>query len=89
LFVLVALRPGSPSAADPTIRRLVVLWVAQNLLLVASSILRTLDYVAAYSLTSFRIAALAWMGLVAIGLALICWRMLAGRSAAWLINANA
>lgn len=89
LFVLVALKPGSASAANPTIRRLVVLWVAQNLLLVASSILRTLDYVEAYSLTGFRIAALAWMGLVAIGLALICWRMLAGRSAAWLINANA
>ena len=89
LFVLVALKPGSASAANPAIRRLVVLWVAQNLFLVASSILRTLDYVAAYSLTGFRIAALAWMGLVAIGLALICWRMLRGRSAAWLINANA
>lgn len=89
LFVLFALRPGSASAANPTIRRLVVLWVAQNLLLVASSILRTLDYVEAYSLTGFRIAALAWMGLVALGLALICWRMLTGRSAAWLINANA
>jgi len=89
LFVLVALKPGSASAANPAIRRLVVLWVAQNLLLVASSILRTLDYVEAYSLTGFRIAALAWMGLVAIGLALICWRMLAGGSAAWLINANA
>ena len=89
LFVLVALKPGSASAANPLIRRLVVLWVAQNLLLVASSILRTLDYVDAYSLTGFRIAALAWMGLVAVGLALICWRMLAGKSAAWLINANA
>jgi len=89
LFVLVALKPGSASAANPMIRRLVVLWVAQNLLLVASSILRTLDYVEAYSLTGFRIAALAWMALVAIGLMLICWRMLAGRSAAWLINANA
>ena len=89
VFVLVALKPGSASAANPVIRRLVVLWVAQNLLLVASSILRTLDYVEAYSLTGFRIAALAWMGLVAIGLALICWRILAGKSAAWLINANA
>ncbi|MEP9358786.1 DUF4173 domain-containing protein [Sphingomonas sp. KR3-1] len=89
LFVLVALRPGSVSAANPAIRRLVVLWVAQNLLLVASSILRTLDYIDAYSLTALRIAALAWMALVAAGLALICWRMLTNRSAAWLINANA
>jgi hypothetical protein len=89
LFVLVALKPGSPSAANPVIRRLVVLWVAQNLLLVASSILRTFDYIEAYSLTALRIAALAWMALVAIGLALICWRMLANKSAAWLINTNA
>ncbi len=29
------------------------------------------------------------MGLVGLGLVLICWRMLRGRSAAWLINANA
>jgi hypothetical protein len=28
------------------------------------------------------------MGLVALGLALICWRLIAHRSAAWLINAN-
>ena len=71
------------------IRLLVSLWVAQNLLLVASSILRTLDYIGSYSLTVMRIAALAWMVLVGIGLVLICWRLLAGRSGAWLINANA
>jgi hypothetical protein len=29
------------------------------------------------------------MGLVALGLMLICWRMLRGKSATWLINANA
>src|ERR1700709_1476859 len=28
------------------------------------------------------------MGLVALGLALICYRLLRGKSAAWLINAN-
>ncbi|MFN3433739.1 MAG: DUF4173 domain-containing protein, partial [Sphingomonas sp.] len=88
-FVLVAARPGSVGAGSLTVRRLIVIWVAQNLLLVASSILRTLDYVAAYSLTQLRIAALAWMMLVAVGLVLIVWRMLAGRSARWLINANA
>lgn len=88
LFVLVALRPGSDTAAVPVIRRLVVLWVAQNVFLVASSILRTLDYIDAYSLTRLRIAALIWMVLVAVGLVLIVWRMLNGRSAAWLINTN-
>jgi hypothetical protein len=89
LFVLTVLRPGSESAKRPAIRLLVVLWVAQNLMLVASSILRTLDYVDSYSLTGFRIAALAWMGLVGVGLALILWRLLRGKSAAWLINGNA
>ena len=88
LFVLVALRPGSATAAAPAIRRLVVLWIAQNVFLVASSILRTIDYIEVYSLTGLRIAALIWMVLVALGLVLIVWRMLRGRSAAWLINAN-
>ncbi|MGZ8336355.1 MAG: DUF4153 domain-containing protein [Allosphingosinicella sp.] len=89
LFVLMAMRPGSATAQRPIVRRLVVLWVGQNILLVASSILRTLDYVEAYSLTVLRLAALAWMALVAIGLMLICWRLLRERSGAWLINANA
>lgn len=89
LFVLVALRPGSQAARTPLVRALVLVWVGQNLLLVASSILRLADYIAAYSLTEWRIAALAWMVLVASGLMLICWRLMTGRSAAWLIDANA
>lgn len=89
LFVLVAMRPGSPSAGHRSVKLLVTLWVLQNLLLVASSILRTLDYIGSYSLTVLRLQAIAWMGLVGIGLVLICWRLLRGKSAAWLINANA
>ena len=89
IFVLATLKPGSATAANPLVRRLVVLWVAQNLLLVASSILRTCDYLAVYMLTGWRIAALVWMGLVALGLVLICWRMLAAKSTRWLINRNA
>ncbi len=88
LFVLVTLRPGSATAAVPLIRWLVGLWVVQNIFLVASSMLRTIDYIDAYSLTRLRIAALLWMALVAVGLAMILWRMLAGKSATWLINAN-
>ncbi|MDY0957128.1 DUF4153 domain-containing protein [Sphingomonas sp. CFBP8993] len=83
-FVLLAGR-----SRDRLVRRLILLWIAQNLLLVASSILRTIDYIAAFSLSGWRIAALAWMGLVAFGLVLIVWRMLRGRSARWLVNANA
>jgi hypothetical protein len=88
LFVLVFLRPGTPTAESRPVRALVVAWVAQNIFLVASTALRTLDYIDAYSLTRMRIAALLWMALVALGLVLICWRLMRGRSAGWLINAN-
>ncbi|WP_348635609.1 DUF4173 domain-containing protein [Sphingobium sp. Sx8-8] len=88
LFVLVTLHPGSSTAAVPPIRRLVVLWIVQNVILVASSIQRTLDYIDMSMLTALRIHALAWMALVACGLLLICWRMLQSKSAAWLINTN-
>jgi hypothetical protein len=89
VMALAMLRPGSASAQHPWARRLVTVWVVQNLVLVASSALRTIDYINASMLTTWRIAALAWMGLVALGLVLICWRILKGCSARWLINWNA
>jgi len=88
LFVLVALRPGSATAAIRPVRLLVALWIGQNLFLVFNAGLRTIDYVEAYSLTVLRISALLWMGLVALGLVLVLWRMLADKSTGWLINAN-
>ncbi len=87
-FVLIALRPGSQTARNPLVRNLVMVWIAQNLFLVGSAAMRTWDYVESYDLTQFRIAALLWMGLVAVGLVLVLVRMLKGRNAAWLINAN-
>ncbi|NBW08389.1 MAG: DUF4173 domain-containing protein [Caulobacteraceae bacterium] len=87
-FVLTALRPGSETATRPWVRVLVMVWVAQNMLLVASSLLRTFDYVEVFSLTRFRLAAMIWMVLVAVGLLLICWRLIRNRSADWLVKAN-
>lgn len=88
LFVLVALRPGSSTAQSPLARGLVTLWIAQNLVLVASAAWRTWDYVVSYDLTILRISALLWMALIATGLALVLYRMLKEKSASWLINAN-
>jgi hypothetical protein len=85
-FVLITTHPDTEIGRHPLIRRLVVLWTAQNLILVASSIIRTLDYIDAYMLTRLRIAALVWMALVAASLVLICLRMIWRRSLAWLIN---
>jgi hypothetical protein len=87
-FVLVAMRPGGAAEKSKVIRPLVYLWVGQNVLLVASSILRLDLYVDIYMLTYWRIAAFIWMGLVALGLILIVARIALDRSNRWLVSAN-
>jgi hypothetical protein len=87
-FVLVAMRPGGPAEQSKVIRPLVYLWVAQNVLLVASSILRLDLYVQIYLLTWWRVAAFIWMLLVAFGLLLIVARIRFNHSNEWLIRAN-
>jgi hypothetical protein len=87
-FVLAAMRPGWPAEKSDTIRPLVYLWIAQNVMLVASSILRLHLYVETYLLTYWRVAAFVWMGLVTIGLLLIVARIALKRSNRWLIRTN-
>ncbi len=88
-FVLVAVRPGTPSTSAKITHGLIYLWVGQNVFLVASSILRTLDYIDVYALTLLRLSALIWMALVALGLIFICISIAKNTSRRWLINANA
>jgi len=85
IFVLAAMHRGGPGDRSPLLRGLVLLWIAQNILLCFSSILRLDLYVEVYSLTELRVAAGIWMGLVAIGLFLILLRILLHRSNEWLI----
>jgi hypothetical protein len=87
-FVLAAMRPGGPAGDVKVIRPLVYLFVAQNILLVASSILRLDLYVQIYLLTYWRVAALIWMLMVALGLVLIVARIALARPNSWLIRAN-
>ena len=89
VMALAMFRPGSASEHHPWARRMVLLWVAQNVILVVSSAWRTIVYIQASMLTGWRIAALAWMALVALGLATIGWRILQGLGARWLVNWNA
>ena len=87
-FVLAAMRPGGPAERLPVIRVLVFLWIAQNVMLVVSSMLRLDLYVQIYSLTYWRIAAFIWMLLVAAGLILIVARIAFDRSNTWLVRMN-
>ncbi len=87
-FVLIALRPGSETEKRPLTRALVLIFAGQNVLLVISSILRLDLYVAEYSLTLLRLAALIWMALVVVGLVLILIRVFFNRTNGWLIAWN-
>jgi Domain of unknown function (DUF4173) len=88
-FVLIAMRSGGPAEKSRLIRPLVLIWIAQNVLLVISSIFRLDLYVATYSLTYTRLIAFIWMGLVAAGLLLIFTQIILRKSTYWLITANA
>ena len=87
-FAILATRPGSAPAVSRSVRLLVLLWIAQNLALVGSSILRLCLYVQVYSLSELRLASFIWMLLVFVGLVLIILRILWVRSDAWLLRAN-
>lgn len=88
IFSLVMLRPGSRTAEVRAIRLMVIFWIVQTVILAATSALRILDYVQAYSLTSLRVAALALVLLITLSLGSICWYLLQGRSGGWIININ-
>lgn len=89
VFVLIAMRPAGSSERDPRIRPLIITWVAQNILLVLSALLRLDFYVEAYSLTELRMAAFVWMLLVVAGLVLILVQVAWRKGIDWLVSANA
>lgn len=70
---------------SPLLRRLLILWVAQNVLLVGSALLRLDLYVTAYGLTHLRLAAGIWMALVAGGLCLTLWQVAGRHGNRWLL----
>ncbi|GGL72695.1 DUF4153 domain-containing protein [Wenxinia marina] len=73
-------------ARAPALRGLLLAWVAQNVLLMASSVLRLDLYVDAYGLTRLRVAAFVWMGVVAAGLLLMPWQIARGLPPGWLVR---
>ncbi len=88
LFVIITFRAGGAAERFVWARRLVYLWIFQNVVLTLAAAWRLRIYVGAYSLTQFRVAAALWMLLVAVGLVLIIWRLLSRRSNTWLLHAN-
>lgn len=72
-------------AAHRLIRPLMLLWLAQNVALALSALLRLDLYVGTYGVTYLRLYAMIWIVLVAAGLGLIAWQALRGTSNRWLV----
>jgi hypothetical protein len=87
-FALLAVKPGAAATEPRLLRPLVYLFVAQNIVLVASSIYRLKLYVETYLLTYWRITAFVWMLLVALGLVFVLARIALDRSNEWLVRVN-
>lgn len=83
-LVLAVFRPGGIAQRSKLAVWLVLLWIVQNIVLVASAAWRLQAYVEVYTLTRLRIAAGVWMLMVAGCLALLLWRIARSRDNHWL-----
>jgi len=89
VFVLVTFRRNGAATRSKTARMLVYLWLAQNILLMISTIWRLWLYVDAYTLTRLRLATIIWLMLVGTGFGCLIWKIVSGKSNAWLWRVNA
>ena len=83
-LVLFAFRPGGIAQRSQLAVWLVLIWIVQNIVLVASAAWRLQAYVEVYTLTRLRVAAGVWMLMVAGCLALLLWRIARSRDNTWL-----
>ncbi len=88
LFVLLAFRTGGAAQRSSMARRLVYLWIAQNVLLLFSTIWRLILYIDVYSLSRLRVATMVWIVLVAIGFVWVVAMIARHRTVAWLVRVN-
>lgn len=77
------------AAEDKRLRGLLLLWLAQNVALTVSALLRLELYVGAFGLTYLRVHAALWMALVAAGLGLTAWQVWRGKPSGWLVLRSA
>lgn len=83
-----AITTRSMVQGDSVLRKLMYLWLGQNLFLVVTAAFRLSLYVEVYSLTYLRLAAFIWMGLVFVGISLILFQISHARSVGWLVRTN-
>ncbi|MCL2640106.1 MAG: DUF4173 domain-containing protein [Phycisphaerales bacterium] len=89
VFVLVTFRWNGAASRSRAARMLVYLWLGQNILLMVSTIWRLWLYVDVYTLTRLRLATIIWLMLVGTGFGCLIWKIVAGKTNAWLWRVNA
>lgn len=88
--VLVALfQQADPIARDRTVRVLALIWIAQNIVLVGSVLLRLKLYVEAYQLSTLRVYVALFLLLVTVGFVLLAIHVQRRRTLNWLVFTNA
>ncbi|MCA9285382.1 MAG: DUF4173 domain-containing protein [Phycisphaerales bacterium] len=85
-FTLIAFRADADHARMGGPRLLLVPWIMQCVFLLFTAAWRLWLYVDAYALTRWRVAAAVWMALVAGGLVILTWRIVARRDNDWLLR---
>lgn len=88
-FILVSFPAGGSAEKESSAKKLVYLWIGQNVFLSFNSIWRLVLYVSAYNLSLLRVSAGIWMGLVVLGFIFIAIRICQSRANGWLLNRNA
>ncbi len=73
-------------SAHRLIQPLMIIYIAQNVVLCVAALARLDLYVQEFGLTYLRVHALIWMALVAVGLSVMLWQVVARKSRKWLIG---
>ena len=71
------------------LRKLLILWLIQTIMLVGASVTRLDLYIDVYGLTRLRLAAGIWMAVVLLGLLLVLWQVYKRHQTSWLLIRNA
>jgi hypothetical protein len=88
LLLAALFHQAQPVADWKPLKWLSIIWIIQNLLLLAGVVLRVKLYVDAYDLTLTRVNLVFFLGLVAAGFVLLGIYILTRRTLGWLLNAN-
>jgi hypothetical protein len=87
--VLVAVYQQAPAVtASKSLRLLALVWIGQNVVLIASVLLRLKLYVEAYQLSELRIYVACFLLLVTVGFGLLAWRIVKSKNLGWLLLTN-